>query len=148
MVVLYSFFRRAMLHARSHGRRRVMGDPSDTVDAYLDSRFRTGLEQVLLDATGGYVSPALARTIGVIGEQFDARRHPDGGVSEGYTGTLTVEGLTYQFRCWIYHDIDGRRIVSDLSEFSPTEWKTGIRMSSGGGPRDAGLCGRVLVPGP
>jgi hypothetical protein len=46
-----------------------MGDPSDTVDAYLDSRFRTGLEQVLLDASGGYVSPALAGTIGVISEQ-------------------------------------------------------------------------------
>jgi len=75
-----------------------MADPSDTVDAYLESRFRTGLEQVLLDATGGYVPPALASVINVISGRFDTRRHPDGGVSEGYAGTLTIDGLAYAAR--------------------------------------------------
>jgi hypothetical protein len=55
-----------------------MADPSDTVDAYLQSRFRTGLEQILLDATGGSVPPALASVINIVFKQFDTRRHPDG----------------------------------------------------------------------
>src|SRR3954451_20084513 len=108
-----------------------MADPSDTVNAYLEARFRTGIEQVLLDATGGHVPPALASVIKVIYGRFDIRRHPDGGVSEGYAGTLTIDGLTYAFRCWVYFDADGGRFLSDLSEFSPVWWQPSIQLTKG-----------------
>jgi hypothetical protein len=104
-------------------------DPSNAVDAYLASRYRTGLEQALLDATGGYATPAVAAVVDVISSRFDVRRHPDGGVSEGFTGTMTVQGVTYQFRCWVYIDVGGGRFLSDLSAFEPIGWEARIRLS-------------------
>jgi hypothetical protein len=109
-----------------------MAEPSDVVDSYLASRYRTGLEQVLLDATGGYVTPAVAAVVDVAAERFETRRHPDGGVSEGYEGTLTVQGVAYQYRCWVYLDFDGSRCLSDLSEFSPIGWQARIRLTDAG----------------
>ena len=108
-----------------------MAEPSDAVDSYLEARFRIGLEQVLLDATGGYVTTPAAAIADVVSGRFDSRRHPDGGISEGYAGTLTIEGVTYEFRCWVYLDIDGGRYLSDLSEFSPTGWQASIRLGTG-----------------
>jgi hypothetical protein len=52
-----------------------------------------------------------------------------GGVSEGYAGTLTIDGLTYGFRCWVYRDVDGGRFLSDLSEFSPVRWQASIQVT-------------------
>jgi hypothetical protein len=106
-----------------------MAEPSDAVDAYLVARFCTGLEQVLLDATGGYVTPAVAEVVDVASERFDVRRHPDGGVSEGYSGQLTVQGVTYAFRAWVYLDVGRGRFLSDVSEFSPGGWQVGIQSS-------------------
>ncbi len=66
-----------------------MTNPSDVADAYLASRFNTRLEQVLLDLIDDCPLPARAALTGVKAERFDTRRHPDGSVSEGYTGRLS-----------------------------------------------------------
>src|ERR1700761_6653519 len=103
-----------------------MAPPPDAADAYLTSRFNTGLEQALLDLIDGDPSPARAALTGVDAERFDMRRHPDGSVSEGYAGHLTLQGVAYRWRAWIYRDIDGPRFLSDLSEFSPVDWRAAI----------------------
>ena len=109
-----------------------MAEASDVVDSYLASRYRTGLEQVLLDATGGRVTPTVAAVVDVTSERFETWRHPDGGVSEGYEGTLTVQGVVYRFRCWLYLDADGSRFLTDLSEFVPFAWHASIRVANAG----------------
>jgi hypothetical protein len=106
-----------------------MATPSDAADAYLTSRFNTGLEQVLLDLIDGYPSPARTALTGVDAECFDTRRHPDGSVSEGYAGRLVLQGVAYSWRAWIYRDIGGARFLSDLSEFSPLDWRAAIRVA-------------------
>ena len=57
-------------------------------------------------------------------------RHPDGGISEGYAGSLTLQGVTYDWRAWVYSDSDGARFLSDLSAFEPKDWRAEIRMVS------------------
>lgn len=106
-----------------------MTNPSDVADAYLASRFNTRLEQVLLDLIDDCPLPARAALTGVKAERFDTRRHPDGSVSEGYTGRLTLQGVAYRWRAWIYRDVGGARFLSDLSEFSPVGWRAEIRVA-------------------
>ena len=102
--------------------------PSDAADAYLASRFNVGLEQALLDIVDGYASPATAALTEVELDRFDVRHHPVGAISEGYAGRLTLQGVAYRWRAWIYRDVDGARFLSDLSEFSPVSWRAEIRM--------------------
>lgn len=105
-----------------------MTNPSDAADAYLSSRFNTGLEHAMLDVIGDYPSAASAALTDVSFERFDTRQHPGGSVSEGYAGHLTLQGVAYIWRAWIYRDADGSRFLSDLSEFTPVSWRTEIRM--------------------
>jgi hypothetical protein len=105
-----------------------MTNPSDAADAYLTARFNTGLEQALLDITGGYPSTVSAALTDVSFERFDVRHHPDGGVSEGYAGRLTLQDVAYIWRAWTYRNTDGSRFMTDLSEFSPVSWQAGIRI--------------------
>ena len=109
-----------------------MTHPSDAVDAYLSARYLVGLEQMLLDAVGGYATPALAGVVSVESQRVEQRRHPDGGTSEGYEGTLMVQGIIYRFRCWIYVEATGTRFMTDLSEFSPVGWETRFQFADRG----------------
>lgn len=109
-----------------------MTDPSDAVDVYLSTRYLVGLEQALIDATGGYLTPALAGVVSVQSQRIEERHHPDGGVSEGYEGTLKVQGVSYQFLAWIYIEATGERFMTDLSEFVPLGWEANIRLADRG----------------
>jgi len=108
-----------------------MTSPSDAVDAYLSNRFRIGLEQLLLDATDGRMPVILQGVVEVKAEQIDQRRYPDGAVTQGYIGTLTLDGAAYEFRCWVYIDLDGGRFLGDLSEFRPTAWQAVLKVAQG-----------------
>ena len=107
-----------------------MVDPSAAVDAYLVNQFGIGLEQVLLAATVGELPPGLSAVVTISCSLLDRRIHPDGGKTEGYTGTMTVQGVSYEFRCWVYRDVDGERFVSDLSEFVPKGWQAHVRIGT------------------
>ncbi len=106
-----------------------MANPSDAADAYLTSRFNTRLEQALLDLINDRPSPARAALTAIDAARFDSRRHADGSISEGYAGRLTLQGVAYSWRAWIYRDVDGARFLSDLSEFSPVDWRAAIRLA-------------------
>ena len=110
-----------------------MTSPSEAADAYLSVRFNVGLEQVLLDVIDGYPSTAMAAVTDIASDRFDTRRHADGGVSEGYAGQLTIQGVAYAWRAWVYRDGDGCRFLSDLSEFVPIDWQAGIRIAAAAG---------------
>jgi|GEM_PF-2134540 hypothetical protein len=108
-----------------------MTSPSDAVDAYLSNRFRIGLEQLLLDATDGRMPVILQGMVDVEAEQIDQRRYPDGAATQGFIGTLTLDGAAYEFRCWVYIDLDGGRFLGDLSEFRPTAWQAVFKVAQG-----------------
>jgi hypothetical protein len=96
-----------------------MVDPSAVVDAYLVNQFGVGLEQVLLKATAGELPRDLTGVVALSCSLLDDPIYPDGGKTEGYSATMTVQGVSYDFRCWVYRDFDGERFLSDLSEFAP-----------------------------
>jgi hypothetical protein len=106
-----------------------MTEPSEIVDVYLASRFKIGLEQLVLDASGGRIPPILRDVVEVELQQVDHRRYPDGGSTEGYIGTLTLEGVAYAIRCWVCTDLDGCRFLGDLSEFRPVAWQTTFKVA-------------------
>ena len=106
-----------------------MTSPSDAADAYLITRFGCGLELAILDVIDGYPSSVTAALTDVEVERFDTRHHAGGSVSEGYIGHLTLQGVAYSWRAWVYRDIDGSRFLSDLSEFSPISWRAEIRVA-------------------
>jgi hypothetical protein len=105
-----------------------MPDSSDAVDTYLVARFRIGLEQVLLDASSGYQSPLLAGNVETVCNQMNRWRYADRGVAYQYQGSMTVKGMFYRCRFWICEDEDGRRHVTDLSEFAPVRWDARLRI--------------------
>jgi hypothetical protein len=99
-----------------------MSQASRAVDAYLGSRFATDLEQVLLDAASGIVSLALARSVEIVCEPQGSEIFDDDGMVDHYAGRLSLEGLTYRFRCSIFSDAGGERYVESLAEFEPVTW--------------------------
>jgi hypothetical protein len=109
-----------------------MTEPSDAVDAYLSNRFKIGLEQLVLDATDGRMPAIVQGVVEVKAELIDQRRYPDGAVTQGYVGTLTLDGAAYEFRCWVHLDLDGGRFLGDLSEFRPVGWQTVFKVAAEG----------------
>ena len=95
-----------------------MSQASRAVDSYLGSRFATDLEQVLLDAASGVVSLAVE----VACEPTGSEVFEDDGMVDHYAGRLTLEGVTYRFRCSIFADAGGERYVESLAEFEPVTW--------------------------
>ena len=104
-----------------------MTDASDSLNAYLGSRFGTSLERVLADATVKSLGPPLSRSIEIVCDPVGAFSYEDGGRSEQYQGLLTVEGVTYRFRCSVFTDAGGARFLEDMGEFEPLRW--GVRMA-------------------
>ena len=103
-------------------------DASDVVDAYLTNGWGIGLEQVLAEATMGLISLHIADAVKVQSERVGVFAHGDGGSTELHQGTLTLEGVTYRFRCSIFLDADGDRFVSDIAEFTPLGWETRLKV--------------------
>jgi hypothetical protein len=103
-----------------------MRDASDAVDAYLTNRFGIGLERLLADATSGGPAPALARWVTVACDPVGAFDYEDGGTSALYQGLLTIEGVTYRFRCAVFTDAGGGRFVESVGELQIVDW--GVRL--------------------
>jgi hypothetical protein len=105
-----------------------MRDVSEPIEAYLTSRFGIGLERVLLDASAGVFDPALAGSVRTACDPVGEFVYEDGGVSGLYQGILTVEGVTYRYRCAIFTDAGGARFLEDLGELEAVRWEIGLVM--------------------
>ena len=105
-----------------------MRDASETVDAYLTSRFGIGLEQLLADATSGELPCTLARSITLACDPVGAFDYEDGGTSKLYQGLLRIEGVTYRFRCAVFTDAGGGRFVESVSELQIVDWNVRLLM--------------------
>jgi hypothetical protein len=103
-----------------------MGDASLAIDAYLLARFGVGLERVLTDATAGVVSLAIARSVEVACDPVGFFAYEDDGATEQYQGLLTVEGVTYRFRCSVFIDASGARFMENIGELEAVQW--GVRL--------------------
>ena len=103
-----------------------MIDASDSLDAYLRNRFGVGLERLLAQATAGRLAAPLLRSIEIVCDAVGCYDYEDGGLSEQYQGLLSVEGVTYRFRCSVFTDAGGARFLEDMGEFEPVRW--GVRM--------------------
>jgi hypothetical protein len=103
-----------------------MRDASDAIDAYLTSRFGIGLERLLAEATSSGPAPALAGSVTVACDPVGAFDYEDGGTSALYQGMLTIEGVTYRFRCAVFTDAGGGRFVESVGELQIVDW--GVRL--------------------
>jgi hypothetical protein len=99
-----------------------MRDASDAVDAYLTNRFGIGLEWLLAEATSGVPASALAASVTVACDPVGAFDYEDGGTSALYQGLLTIEGVTYRFRCAVFTDAGGGRFVESVGELQIVDW--------------------------
>jgi len=106
--------------------------PDDIVDAYLADRFKIGLEQVIVDASRGVMSAALTGTVEITCRINGRFRYEDRGEALHCDGSITVEGVTYRYRTWIFEDLDGARYMTDLSEFAMEDWKVNLRRGHAG----------------
>ncbi|HLI13105.1 MAG TPA: hypothetical protein VKY65_16045 [Alphaproteobacteria bacterium] len=99
-----------------------------TVDEYLYSVGRIGLEQVLCEGClSGGVPPAVAGYARITRELMSRSLEADGGAHEAYGGTLAIAEVRYQFLCHIFIDADGSHFVSHIAHFEPVEWS--VRMA-------------------
>jgi hypothetical protein len=105
-----------------------MVDASRAIDAYLVARFGIGLERVLSDATAGVVSLAIAGSVKIACDPVGTFAYEDGGASEQYQGVLTVEGVTYRFRCSVFTDAGDARFVESIGELEAVQW--GVRVAT------------------
>ncbi len=106
-------------------------DDSQIVHDYLFARYRVALEDLLAYGSGGVVSLALEQAgIRVRAGCLQRERHDDGGLSELHDGTLSVAGATYGFRISVFTDADGERFLTDLVDFKPLGWETGVQVGS------------------
>src|SRR5258708_11639259 len=103
-----------------------MRDASDAVDGYLTNRFGIGLERLLAEATSGDPASTLAGSVTVACDPVGAFDYEDGGTSALYQGLLTIEGVTYRFRCAIFTDAGGGRFVESVGELQIVDW--GVRL--------------------
>ncbi len=103
-----------------------MRDATERLDAYLGSCFGLSLEQLLADATAGATVPA-APAIQCVCDPVGCFSYEDGGRSEQYQGLLTIEGLTYRFRCAVFIDGGGARFLETIGELEPVRW--GVRVA-------------------
>ena len=104
----------------------IMRDASDAVDAYLTNRFGIGLERLLTDATSGRRNPATIRSVEIACDPVGCFTYEDGGTSELFQGLLTIEGVTYRFRCTIFTDAGAARFVESIGELETVSW--GVRL--------------------
>src|SRR5438445_12331391 len=105
-----------------------MRDASDAVDAYLTNRFGIGLERLLAEATSGGPASALAGSVTVACDPVGAFDYEDGGTSALYQGLLTIEGVTYRFRCAVFTDAGGGRFVESVGELQIVDWNVRLLM--------------------
>jgi hypothetical protein len=78
---------------------------------------------VLAEITAALLPIYLADAVHYTSKRIDRCVDEDGGVSEMFEGTLTVEGIESRFRCATFVDRAGGRFVSDVGEFVPVEWR-------------------------
>lgn len=106
-----------------------MQDAGDALNAYVASRFGTTLERLLADATLGAApsSGRLGDSLSVTCDPIGAFIYEDGGASELFQGLLTIEGVTYRFRCSVFTDAGGARFVESIGELETVRW--GVRLT-------------------
>jgi hypothetical protein len=103
-----------------------MPDAFDAIDAYLTSRFGTGLERLLADATSRGAASALAGSVTVACDPVGTLDYEDGGTSTLYQGLLRIEGVTYRFGCAVFTDAGGGRFIESVGELQIVDW--GVRL--------------------
>jgi len=104
-------------------------DDSQIVHDYLFARYRIALEDLLAYGSAGVLSLALEQAgVRVRSGCLHRQRHDDGGLSEVHDGTLSLAGAAYAFRIGVFTDPDGDRFLSDLLDFKPLGWGTGLRL--------------------
>lgn len=108
-----------------------MQDAGDALNAYVASRFGTTLERLLAEATSGAVpagdTGGLGGSLKVTCDPIGAFVYEDGGASELFQGLLTIEGVTYRFRCSVFTDAGGARFVESIGELETVRW--GVRLT-------------------
>jgi|SRR5271155_2691050 len=104
-------------------------EDSQIVHDYLFARYRIALEDLLAYGSAGVLSLALEQAgVRVRAGCLHRQRHDDGGLSELHEGTLSLAGAAYAFRIGVFTDADGDRFLSDLLDFKPLGWSTGLRL--------------------
>ena len=107
-------------------------EDSQIVHDYLFARYRVTLEDLLAYGSAGVVSLALEQAgVRVRAGCLHRERHDDGGLSELHDGTLSIAGATYGFRISVFTDGDGERFLTDLVDFRPLGWETGVHVEVG-----------------
>ena len=71
-------------------------------------------------------APAFAGSVTVACDPVGAFDYEDGGTSALYQGMLTIEGVTYRFRCAVFTDAGGGRFVESVGELQIVDW--GVRL--------------------
>ena len=106
-----------------------MQDVATALDTYLFARFGISLERAVADATAGVVSLRLAGAVQIACDPVGRYAYPDGGVSEQYQGVLTLEGVTYRFRCSVFEDAGGGRYVESIGALTAVGWAVRLSLS-------------------
>ena len=103
----------------------------DILDAYLSERFGVGLETVLLDIVCRRTTPQVAGVVTSMVTDHSPSPHSDGGLDEMFEGTLSIEGITYQFRCSAYSVPDAfvGRFLTNIDRFEPVEWQASAQLA-------------------
>jgi hypothetical protein len=104
-----------------------MQDAGNVLSAYVASRFGTTLEQLLADATGGAAPAGTESALRITCDAIGSFVYEDGGASELYQGLLTLEGVTYRFRCSVFIDAGGDRFTESIGELESVRW--GVRLA-------------------
>jgi hypothetical protein len=106
-------------------------DEWQAVDEFLMATCRTELETVLCDGclTGrlGLVLDGIVKIAPVL---LEGELAPGGGSDLAYAGILTVEGVSYAFRCRIFVDRTGQRFLTDVAEFRAVGWEARVVISA------------------
>lgn len=105
----------------------------DAIDAYLAEMFGVGLERLLLDGVQGSV-PAVVAGIATVEARPVARcPHGDGGLTEHFEGTLTLQGVSYGFRCetWSMPQAYVHRFLTNIDRFELIEWTARAEVGDG-----------------
>ena len=96
----------------------------DTVDTYLLTNHRIGLEEVLCDGCLlGRMSVVLDGVATIRPRLLHSETDDDGGAAFTYEGMFDVTGVRYRFRCRVFVDHGGHHFLSDIAEFEAVEWQ-------------------------
>lgn len=99
-------------------------DEAKMVDAYLQTQYGLGLEEVLCDGCLiGRLDQRFGLTSRLVLREQRVEREDDGGAFGTYAGILILEGLWYRFDCRIFVDASGPCFLADLGAFEAVEWK-------------------------